>query len=105
VPVGKVIFLDLEEVGLDRGSRKLCEDERGQESYLLREGIGSVSERLDPDRFVRIHRSVIVNVRKIKELQRATVANTLPSSRTAKSCRAVAATELNYQRLIGRRTA
>jgi DNA-binding LytR/AlgR family response regulator len=38
-------------------------------TYLLREGIGRVSERLDPDQFIRIHRSIIVNVRKIKELQ------------------------------------
>ena len=38
-------------------------------SYLLREGIGSLAERLDPEQFVRIHRSLIVNVRKIHELQ------------------------------------
>ena len=41
----------------------------GKDSYILREGIGSLSDRLDPERFVRIHRSVIVNARKIKELQ------------------------------------
>ncbi len=41
----------------------------GKESYLLREAIGSTSERLDQDRFLRIHRSLIGNVRKIKELQ------------------------------------
>ena len=41
----------------------------GTSSYLLREGIGRISDRLDPGRFVRIHRSTIVNVQKIKELQ------------------------------------
>jgi hypothetical protein len=40
-----------------------------KESYLLREGIGRVAERLDPTQFVRIHRSLIVNVKHIKELQ------------------------------------
>ena len=40
----------------------------GKESYLLRETISRTSERLDPNQFIRIHRSTIVNVRKIKEL-------------------------------------
>jgi two-component system LytT family response regulator len=40
----------------------------GKESYLFRETISRVSERLDANQFVRIHRSTIVNVRKIKEL-------------------------------------
>ena len=35
----------------------------------MREAIGRIAQRLDPDQFVRIHRSIIVNVRKIKELQ------------------------------------
>jgi two-component system LytT family response regulator len=34
----------------------------------LRETIAGISERLDASHFVRIHRSTIVNVRKIKEL-------------------------------------
>jgi DNA-binding LytR/AlgR family response regulator len=38
-------------------------------SYLLRESIGRLAERLDPDRFARIHRSTIVNVSKLRELQ------------------------------------
>jgi two-component system LytT family response regulator len=40
----------------------------GTRSFVLREGIGHISERLDPRKFVRIHRSTIVNVQKIKEL-------------------------------------
>ena len=31
--------------------------------------MNSVQERLDPKRFVRIHRSTIVNVEKVKELR------------------------------------
>jgi two-component system LytT family response regulator len=40
----------------------------GKESYLFRETISRTSERLNPNHFIRIHRSTIVNVRKIKEL-------------------------------------
>jgi two-component system, LytTR family, response regulator len=39
-----------------------------KESHLLRETIARTSERLNPVQFIRIHRSTIVNVRKIKEL-------------------------------------
>jgi len=35
----------------------------------MRDAISRVAEKLDPGQFVRIHRSIIVNVRKIKELQ------------------------------------
>jgi two-component system, LytTR family, response regulator len=41
----------------------------GAASHLLRESIGSLEERLDPRRFRRIHRSAIVNLDRVKELQ------------------------------------
>lgn len=39
------------------------------DSVLLRETLKSLEERLDPKHFVRIHRSTIVKLTKIKELQ------------------------------------
>jgi two-component system LytT family response regulator len=41
----------------------------GAQSYLLRESIGAIGDRLDPKRFRRIHRSAIVNLDRVKELQ------------------------------------
>jgi two-component system LytT family response regulator len=41
----------------------------GKDSFLLREGIGRLEAKLDSDRFVRIHRSFIVNTSRIRELQ------------------------------------
>lgn len=38
-------------------------------SYLHRGTLGSYEERLDPGRFVRVHRSVLVNVQRITELR------------------------------------
>jgi two-component system LytT family response regulator len=38
--------------------------------YLLRESIKSLEAKLDPERFVRIHRSAIVNVAFVRELHR-----------------------------------
>jgi two-component system, LytTR family, response regulator len=40
-------------------------------AHLIRESISALAERLDPARFVRIHRSTIVNVDRIRELQPA----------------------------------
>ncbi|MGB7297597.1 MAG: LytTR family DNA-binding domain-containing protein [Candidatus Aminicenantales bacterium] len=41
----------------------------GQESFLIRESLSGLQKRLDPSQFLRIHRSSIINVRSIKELQ------------------------------------
>lgn len=41
----------------------------GKASHLVRETMGKMEAGLDPARFVRIHRSTIVNLERIKELQ------------------------------------
>jgi two-component system LytT family response regulator len=39
-------------------------------THLVRETMGSLAARLDPAWFVRIHRSAIVNLRRVRELRR-----------------------------------
>jgi two-component system LytT family response regulator len=41
----------------------------GPASYLLRATMQKIASQLDPGRFVRIHRSTIVNLERVKELQ------------------------------------
>ena len=41
----------------------------GGRSHLLRMSLNELEEKLDPERFLRIHRSTIVNFERIKELQ------------------------------------
>jgi len=41
----------------------------GGRTHLLRETIKSVESRLDPAKFVRVHRSAIINVDRLKKLQ------------------------------------
>ncbi len=41
----------------------------GSERHLLRETMAALERTLDPERFVRIHRSTIVNVDRIREVQ------------------------------------
>ncbi|MGA8150919.1 MAG: LytTR family DNA-binding domain-containing protein [Terriglobales bacterium] len=66
---GRMVFLETNEIDWIEAEGNYVRLKAGAESYLMREAIGRIAQRLDPDRFVRIHRSIIVNVSKIKELQ------------------------------------
>jgi len=65
---GRVVFLNLEEIHWIEAAANYVRLNTGKDSYLFRETISRVSERLNPAMFVRIHRSMIVNISKIKEL-------------------------------------
>jgi two-component system LytT family response regulator len=41
----------------------------GSKSHLLRESLASLEKRLDPSRFVRIHRSAIVQIDRVREVK------------------------------------
>jgi two-component system, LytTR family, response regulator len=65
---GRVVFLDLDSIEWVEAAANYVRLNVGKESYLFRETISRISERLDTNHFLRIHRSTIVNIRKIKEL-------------------------------------
>jgi len=65
---GRVVFLDLDSIDWVEAAANYVRLNVGKEFYLFRETISRMSERLDTNHFVRIHRSTIVNVRRIKEL-------------------------------------
>jgi two-component system LytT family response regulator len=66
---GRVVFLDLAEIEWIEAAANYIKLHTSKDSHLVRESIGRFSESLDPRRFVRIHRSIIVNTRSIRELQ------------------------------------
>ncbi|MCP3099908.1 LytTR family transcriptional regulator DNA-binding domain-containing protein [Myxococcus sp. K15C18031901] len=49
----------------------------GREEHVLRESLAALESRLDAERFVRIHRSAIVNVERIRELHHASPTETV----------------------------
>ena len=51
------------------GGRQLRPPPRRHESHLLRETMNAIEGRLDPEKFFRIHRSRIVNMERIQEMQ------------------------------------
>jgi two-component system LytT family response regulator len=66
---GRVYFLKTDEVDWIEASGNYVTLHAGRESHLLRETMNHVEDRLDPSRFLRIHRSRLVNIDRIKELQ------------------------------------
>jgi two-component system LytT family response regulator len=41
----------------------------GRDSHLMRETMTAMESKLNPERFMRIHRSTIVNLDRVKEVQ------------------------------------
>jgi two-component system LytT family response regulator len=66
---GRVSFLRVDEVDWIEAEGNYVRLHAGAASYLLRETMKGIEARLDPDRFIRIHRSTIVNTDRIKELR------------------------------------
>jgi two-component system LytT family response regulator len=66
---GRVFFLRTEEIDWIEAAGNYVRLHLGEESHLFRETMNGMETRLDGRRFVRIHRSRIVNTERIKELQ------------------------------------
>lgn len=66
---GRVFFLRTEDIVWIEAAGNYVRLHLGDDSHLFRETMNGIEARLDPRRFVRIHRSRIVNSDRIKELQ------------------------------------
>ena len=66
---GRLFFLRAEEIDWIESSGNYVSLHVGSESHLLRETMNGIEAKLDPARFIRIHRTAIVNIDRIKELQ------------------------------------
>jgi len=69
---GRVSFLRTEEMDWIEAAGNYVELHVGKESHLLRETMNKLESRLDAKRFLRIHRRIIVNVERIKQLEGVT---------------------------------
>ncbi len=65
---GRIFFLRAEEIDWIEASGNYVRLHAGKESHLLRDTMNGIEARLDPARLVRVHRSTIVNLDRIKEL-------------------------------------
>ncbi len=65
---GKNVFVKVKDIDWIESSRNNVRIHVGQTIYLLHETTSAIASRLDPKKFLRIHRSAIVNIERIKEL-------------------------------------
>jgi len=66
---GRLFFLRADEIDWIEAAGNYVRLHLGSEAHLLRETMNSIEARLNPELFFRIHRSHIVNIERIKELQ------------------------------------
>jgi two-component system, LytTR family, response regulator len=66
---GRIYFLETGEIDWIEAEGNYVSVHSGKKSHLLRETISSLESQLDPRKFVRIHRSSIVRIDRIQELQ------------------------------------
>jgi two-component system, LytTR family, response regulator len=66
---GRIYFLETNEIDWIEAEGNYVSVHSAKKSHLLRETISSLESQLDPKKFVRIHRSSIVRIDQIQELQ------------------------------------
>jgi two-component system, LytTR family, response regulator len=66
---GRILFLpvaDIRWIGAEENYVRICTE---KESHLLRETMTAMEQKLDPQMFLRVHRSAIVNLQYVKEVR------------------------------------
>jgi two-component system LytT family response regulator len=66
---GRVFFVRNDEIDWIEAAGNYVKLHVGTETHLLRETMNAIETRLDPDLFFRVHRSHIVNIERVRELQ------------------------------------
>lgn len=66
---GRVFFVKVADVDWFEASGNYVRVHVGRQSHLIRETMHGIEAQLDPNLFARIHRAVIVNLDRIRELQ------------------------------------
>jgi len=66
---GKTVFVDVGEVDWIEAAENYVQLHCGKTNHLLHVPMNTLEKSLDPEVFLRVHRSILVNVGRIKELQ------------------------------------
>lgn len=66
---GSVYFIKVDTIDWIEASRNYVKIHCGSETHTIRETMAKMEKRLDPERFLRIHRSTVVNIDRIKKIE------------------------------------
>ena len=65
----RMLFLHPEKIEWVEAEKDYVRLHAGRENHLVRETMNEIEKKLQSDRFVRVHRSTIVNLDHVKEMQ------------------------------------
>lgn len=65
---GRIYFLKTSEIDWIEAAGNYITLHVNKEEHLMRETMNCMEKKLDPDKFIRVHRSTIVNLERIKEI-------------------------------------
>ena len=65
---GRIFFIQADEIDWVEAEGNYVQIHVGKKAHLLRETLTNLEAQLDPKKFVRIHRSTIVNLSRVREL-------------------------------------
>jgi DNA-binding LytR/AlgR family response regulator len=66
---GSILLLDLADILAVQAEGNYVSLQHHPKSYLVHESLSSIAEKLKPYGFIRIHRSVVVNISTVEEIQ------------------------------------
>jgi two-component system LytT family response regulator len=66
---GSILFLPVSEIRWIAAEENYVRIATSSDTHLLRETMARLEERLDPEMFLRVHRSSIVNLQYVKEVR------------------------------------
>ena len=72
---GRILFLPVSDVLWFEGAANYVRICTAEASYLLRESMTGLEKRLNPDEFLRVHKSTIVNLHHVREVRRKSDGN------------------------------
>ncbi len=65
----KFVFLKPEDIDCIEAERNYIKIQSGNESFLIRQTLAAIEKRLEDSRLIRVNRSAMVNIDRIKELR------------------------------------
>jgi two-component system LytT family response regulator len=65
---GRSIFLTVEDIDYIEAEGNYLSLQVGKEAHLIRSAMHQFEEKLDPEKFARIHRSTIINLDRVREM-------------------------------------
>ena len=66
---GSILLLDLADISAVQAEGNYVSLQHRPNPYLVHESLSSMAEKLKPYGFIRIHRSVVVNISAVEEIQ------------------------------------